>query len=397
MRRWCIAFVFLFLAGVQTEEQKVVNGEEPEDPRFTPTVTWLPEPFPVKDSAASSEQQMKPYTEQISGTDVTFGMVPIPGGEFLMGSPPDEAMRKPDKGPQHRVRIEPFWLGKHEVTWNEYDLLANQLDRTKRVKERREPTKWDLSADAVTCTSMAGYNANLGEPRDDRPAINMTQLAAKMYCKWLSAKTGRYYRLPTEAEWEYACRAGTTTAYSFGDDPSTLNDYGWYYDNSPDFLSKVGLKKPNPWGLYDMHGNVAEWVLDRYRTDYDARSRKETSVAPLAGPKAKYPNVVRGGSWDDDPEMLRSAARQASTPDWSMQDHQIPQSLYCHTDAIFVGFRLVRPLKLPSAETAARYDATDEDYLRYKEYDGVHYAWESSLSEESKDSTQQEGCGSRED
>ncbi len=214
MRCWWPAIVFVLLGtGVRAEVPVSKDGKDPEDPRFTPTVKWLPRPFPVKNAAASVEGEMKPYAEQISGTDVGYDMVPIPAGEFLMGSPADEPMREADEGPQHRVRIEPFWMGKHEVTWNEFDLYVQGLDYHRRMHDRREPTKWDIAADATTCTSMTPYDDPMfGKPRDGYPAVNMTQLAAKLYCTWLSAKTGRYYPLPTEAGWEYACRAGTTTA-----------------------------------------------------------------------------------------------------------------------------------------------------------------------------------------
>src|SRR5690606_5889569 len=190
-----------------------------------------------------------------------------------------------------------------------------------------------------------------GMGHDGYPAISMTQLAAKFYCHWLTQKTGHYYRLPTEAEWEYACRAGTTTAYSFGDDPEDLDDYGWYYDNADEAYQKVGLKKPNPWGLHDMHGNVAEWCLDQYVPDYYGQlAGDQPAVNPLAVPTTLYPRVVRGGSWFDDPEMLRSAAREKSDPSWKVRDPQLPKSMWYHTDADFVGFRLVRPLERPSNE-----------------------------------------------
>jgi formylglycine-generating enzyme required for sulfatase activity len=182
----------------------------------------------------------------------------------------------------------------------------------------------------------------------------MTQLAARTYCEWLSAKTGRYYRLPTEAEWEYACRAGTTTAYSFGDDPGELDDHAWHYENCEDSYHPVGEKKPNPWGLYDIHGNVAEWTLDQYIPDYYQRFAGKVSKNPWPIPHKIYPLAVRGGSWDDDPPALRSAARRGSEKDWKQQDPQLPQSIWYFTDALFAGFRVVRPLEVPSAEEQAK-------------------------------------------
>jgi formylglycine-generating enzyme required for sulfatase activity len=165
--------------------------------------------------------------------------------------------------------------------------------------------------------------------------------------------------LPTEAEWEYACRAGTTTAYSFGDDPDQLEDYAWFFDNTDDGYEKVGEKAPNPWGLYDMHGNVAEWVLDQY-DEAGYESLATANQDPLAIPMTLYPRVVRGGGWDQFPEDCRSAAREASNEEWKKQDPQIPKSIWYHTDAQHVGFRVVRPFIVPSDdEKASRWDKSE--------------------------------------
>jgi formylglycine-generating enzyme required for sulfatase activity len=332
------------------------TGVEPDSPSLTPAARWLLEPSPVADALAATAAEMKPYTEKIPGMDVTFQMLPIPGGTFRMGSSAGEPQRREDEGPQWEVTIEPFWMGKYEVTWDEFELWAMGLDRQYRELTGAKADQYDNLADAVSMPTKPYADMTFGMGKDGYPAICMTQLAAKMYCKWLSAKTGRLYRLPTEAEWEYACRAGTTTAYSFGDDPGSLDEYAWYFDNCDDGYQKVGRKKPNPWGLYDMHGNVAEWVLDQYAPDGYAKLAAGQGAGRLLVPTAIYPRAVRGGSWVDDPDVLRSAARGRSDPEWKRQDPQIPRSIWYYTDADFVGFRVLRPLRKPSPDEAELFD-----------------------------------------
>lgn len=291
---------------------------------------------------------MKSYVETIPGTELKFELVPIPGGEFMMGSPDSEPKRGEDEGPQHSVKIAPFWMGKHEVTWDEYDQFAFSLDLKKKKREgvnlAGQP-QTEKNADAVTRPTPPYADETFGFGRKGQPAICITHHAAMEYCRWLSAKTGKLYRLPTEAEWEYACRAGSKTAYSFGDSPEQLEDYAWYVENA-EKPQAVGKKKPNAWGLFDMHGNVAEWCVDHYIPDFYKRFAQDKAVlGPVAMPTAKeYSYVARGGSWDDDADKLRSAARRGSNPEWSVQDPQRPQSIWWHTDATFVGFRIVRPL-----------------------------------------------------
>jgi formylglycine-generating enzyme required for sulfatase activity len=300
--------------------------------------------------------QMQKYTNTIPGTRVTYVMVPIPGGEFAMGSPDKEADRNADEGPQHKVKIDPFWMGQYEITWNEYELFMYP-DEEKRTRTT-VPTDagGDKLADAVTHPSKPYVEMSFGMGKDGYPAISMTQHAANKYCQWLSAKTGQFYRLPTEAEWEYACRAGTTTLYSFGDDVSKLPEYGWFEQNSDFKYQKVGKKKPNPWGLYDMHGNVVEWVLDQYDSGfYKQCSGQALTENPWNKATKAYPHAVRGGSWDDEAKKLRSAARRGSDRQWKMQDPQLPKSVWYFSDAQWVGFRVVRPLKVPPPEELQKY------------------------------------------
>jgi formylglycine-generating enzyme required for sulfatase activity len=205
--------------------------------------------------------------------------------------------------------------------------------------------------DALSRPTAPFLEMSFGRGNSGYPAISMTQHAANKFAQWLSAKTGEYYRLPTEAEWEYACRAGSTTPIP----PGQVDEYAWYAKNSAmapftgGTYHKVGTKKPNAWGLYDMLGNVMEWTLDQYApyTAGPAENPRVRSTAP-------YPHAVRGGSWNDDEARVTCTARVPSDPSWKKLDPQLPKSIWYMTNAQWLGFRLVRPATLPSAEEMYR-------------------------------------------
>ena len=301
-------------------------------------------------SKEKTPAEMKAYTTTIPGSDVSYDMVPIAGGKFKMGSPETEKGRKPDEGPQREMEVAPFWMGKCEVTWNEFHLFMYPEEEKKGRAAKKLPDALNTLTDAISHPTQPYVEMSFGMGTEGFPAISMTQHAANKYCEWLSAKTGHYYRLPTEAEWEYAARAGTTTAYFWGDnaDPKTVGDYCWTAKNSDFKYQKVGKKKPNPWGLHDILGNVVEWCIDQYEPDGYA---KLSPTNPWIASTKPYPHVARGGSWDDeDFTMLRCAVRKASSKEWKRQDPQLPKSIWYHTDAQWLGFRIVRPLAVPAAD-----------------------------------------------
>lgn len=337
---------------IRGQEGKAENKDDPVPP------------VPVENAEAKNESDMKIYREIIRHSKAKIEMVPIRGGTFVMGSPATEAGRSDDEGPEHKVKIDPFWMSSCEITWDAYEVFMLSKDKLRISVLDLETDARDDLADAVARPTNPYTDMSFGMGKKGYPACCMTQHAARTFCKWLSAKTGRYYRLPTEAEWEYACRAGTRTAYSFGDDPEKLGEYAWYSENSDEKYQKVRKKKPNPWGLYDMHGNVAEWVLDQYVEDGYKRHALNN---PLIIPTTLYPRVVRGGSWENSPAGCRSATRFASEEDWKEQDPQEPQSIWYHTEALWVGFRIVRPLNEPSAdEKASKWEKTAPEQIDVK-------------------------------
>jgi formylglycine-generating enzyme required for sulfatase activity len=296
---------------------------------------------------------MKPYTNTISGTKVAYAMVPIPGGEFVIGTPESEAHREDSESPQVRIKLDPFWMQTTEVTWDLYSLFMFP-DEEKRFKDSI-PTdpEFDRASDAVARPSKPYTEMSFGMGKDGFPAISMTHHAAVKFCQWLSAKTGHFYRLPTEAEWEYACRAGTQTAYSWGDSEDAMDDHAWYEENSDFTYKRVGRKKPNAWGLHDMHGNVMEWCLDGMLPDYSHLGKE--AINPWVRPTKPYPHVARGGSYDDPADRLRSGARIGSDRAWKMTDPQLPKSAWWLSDNKMIGLRVVRPITVPDPETLARF------------------------------------------
>lgn len=269
-------------------------------------------------------QDVKTYQQEIAGSPVSFKMIAIPGGKFRIGGV------EKDEVPQKEIELSPFWMSEHEVTFAEWDLYFkdNSLPQSKTI-------------DGVTRATPQYIDLTWGMGRAaDQPTNSMSHAAAIMYCKWLYSKTGFFFRLPTEVEWEYACKAGSNTA-------PNLNDVAWSKENSGGKFHPVKEKKPNAWGLYDMLGNVSEWTLDQYDAGY---YQKVAAKDPTTTPGAKYPKTARGGSYLDPATELRCSNRIPSDAKWNQRDPQIPKSRWWLTDGMFMGIRVVRPAKQPSKE-----------------------------------------------
>ena len=270
-----------------------------------------------------------------------------------MGSPNYEKNRMADEGPVHKVYVDSFWMGKFEITWDLYELfMSREIDNKQIINDIKNEVNLDV--DAITSATTPYVEMSFGMGVEGYPAISMTQLAASKFCEWLSAMTGNYYRLPTEAEWWYACKAGTENAFSF-DNADDIEEYAWFENNSNGKYQKVGQKKPNPWGLHDMHGNVSEWTLDQYNEDAYSNLKDSIINNPFNRPTTEYPRVVRGGSWKDSAEDLRSYKKIPSEKSWKRRDPQFPKSRWWHTNAQFLGFRIVRPYDTPNIEDIEAY------------------------------------------
>lgn len=292
----------------------------------------------------SFQKEFNGYTEAIPDSGLAFDMVPIPEGTFTMGG------KSGDEAPKHQVEISPFWMSSHEVTWDIFELFLDK-NYEEAIAEKPLPE----NVDGLTRPSIPYLDMAFGMGKENKPAIGMTQYGAIQFCKWLYLKTGNFYRLPTEAEWEYAARAGTESTYFFGEEESLLDDFAWYAANSKGETQHVGTKKPNPWGLYDILGNVMEWTSDMYEAEVYA-TRNGVIIADPSVPHPKlYPTVIRGAHYNSPKEDLRLSKRFKSTPDWKRIDPQIPKSQWWFPEGPFLGIRLVRPLEPPTEEEILLY------------------------------------------
>lgn len=303
--------------------------------------------------------EFKSFTEKIPKSAVTFNMMAIPGGKFNMGSPENEPFRNVNEGPVREVNISPFFMAEIEVSWDEY--LAFYVQTA--AEGRSTDTEGLRTKKAAETDAISGATPPYGQPDQGwglgkRPAISFSYHAAETYCKWLSSVTGKTYRLPTEAEWEYACRAGSQDPYFFPGDPrkfektglraklskndtAVINTYIIYKANSPSKTQLPDRVHPNKFGLRNMSGNVAEFCADWYQPDAYAKYPAGVLTDPK-GPAEGQEHVIRGGSFHSMAGEVRSAARDYTHTDaWLKTDPQMPKSIWWYSDCFNVGFRVV--------------------------------------------------------
>ncbi len=252
--------------------------------------------FMVPSAAQPPAAKLAPFTETLEKSVVKIDMVPIPGGTITIRSKP--------------VTVKPFWMAKTETPWEAYDVFMASGPPSPSYGQT------DVAPDAIALPSKSYILPDLGWGHNGYPAINISFLSVEMFCRWMAKSTGKKYRIPTEAEWELACRAGALGPWKL--DTATLEKSAWYVGNSSRMSHPVGKKAPNKWGLYDILGNTGEWA-----TDLDGKP------------------ILCGGTFLDGAKAIAPGTRRRQTPAWQATDPQFPKSRWWVADGKFVGFRLV--------------------------------------------------------
>jgi len=310
---------------------------------------------------AAIVKEFERFTETIPGTAVAFDMLPIPGGRFKIGSPDNEPGRRENEGPQRDVEVSPFFMSEIQVSWDMYMAFFRETMSEGRLDQGAFIASADRDPliDGISGPTPPWGSPDQGWGYGKRPAITMTWHAANVFCEWLSLKTGKNYRLPTEAEWEFAARGGTETPYFFEGDPrkftrerfwnrlwgpdtTNINSYVIYEENSMARTQTPDIVKPNPFGLRNMLGNVWEYCSDYYDENIFAMYPAETVIQNPQGPATGSERVIRGGSFRSDAFEVRSASRSRTRHDaWLLTDPQLPKSIWWYSDVFDVGFRVV--------------------------------------------------------
>jgi formylglycine-generating enzyme required for sulfatase activity len=252
--------------------------------------------IPSAAQPAAEGAKLEPFTETLPGSVVKVQMLPIPGGTLKIGG--------------KEVTVKPFWMARTETPWEAFDAFTASGEPSPAYDQT------DYPADAIARPSKSYILPDLGWGHNGYPAINVSFISTQMFCRWLSAATKKKYRLPTEAEWEWACRAGDTGPWKI--DPATLEKTAWWAGNSGRTTNEVGKKAPNKFGLHDILGNPGEWA-----TDLDGKP------------------VLCGGTFLDGMNGMIPGMRRRQTPKWQETDPQFPKSRWWLADGKFVGFRIV--------------------------------------------------------
>ena len=299
-----------------------------------PNISFLAKREGVKDEVYTNAgviEGFHDFKETIPGSSVSFDMIAIPSGSFEMKIYPDNAFKKKPLD-QKIIRLSPFFMAKLELTWDAYRVFLSDVESEGRVHDN------DSDLDAISGATPPWGDPAQGWGMGQRPAISMTWQAATTYCQWLSKKTGKTYRLPTEAEWEYACRANSAIE-SFSDEE--MNGRIVYRDNSKGKTHLPDQMRANAFGLINMLGNVKEFCSDWYSDNPLSRAQGEILYNPQ-GPAKGDERVIRGGSYRTKKEALRAYFRENTQHDrWLKTDPQMPKSIWWYSDCKDVGFRLV--------------------------------------------------------
>lgn len=338
MTRALVLALFLLASGASAQQVPGLRSERPSSGRAIKT----------------AQGWMVPYTQVIPGCNIAFEMVPIPAGEI--------ELKIPGSIKKATVTIEPLWVAKYEVTWSEYEQYMNEYVHFRKVQNEQGQVAADATFVTAPTMLYSPDEVYIFSTTKEHPACTMTQFAARQYTKWLSLQLKERYRLPTEAEWLYACTEGDLTRKI---DLKELPKLA-VCESDDKGPNVVGTRKPNAWGLHDMLGNVSEWVIDGQPADQLRQTGKQTVFEAIQWPSSRFGHWALGGNWSSRYDECSAQSKEVSNEDWWIKDPSFPLSSWwlCGAPWHGIGFRIVRPLNQGTAEEWAKYWEPDSEELK---------------------------------